>query len=125
MNNLKVYQSWLLLKITYTLVPIVIGLDKCFTWFLVDWNQYTSPLVLEYLPLSAMHFVVLTGIIEIFAGLLVWFRPRLGAYVIVLWMLLVIADLASMNKFYDIIARDAVIGIGALVLAWLSEAQEK
>jgi hypothetical protein len=124
MNNVKVLQTWFMLKITYALVPIVIGLDKCFTWWLVDWAKYTSPMVLEYLPLTGLHFVILTGVIEIFAGLLVWFYPRVGAYVIVLWMLLVIADLASMNAFYDIIARDAVIAVGALALAWLSEAKK-
>lgn len=126
MNNAKVNQAWWLLRLTYTLVPIVIGLDKCFTWLLVNWNQYTSPLVAEYLPaMLAAHFILITGIIEIVAGLLVWFYPRFGAYIIVLWMGLVIADLATLHTFYDIIARDAVIAIGALALAWLSEARQK
>lgn len=112
-----------MLKITYTLVPIIIGLDKLFRWWLVNWAEYTSPFVLDYLPLTLTQFVVVTGMIEIIAGVIVWFYPRFGAYVIVAWMVLVIVNLASMNRFYDIIARDLVIAIGALALAWLTEAQ--
>lgn len=125
MDHNKVNQTWFLLKLTYTLVPIIIGLDKCFGWWLVNWLQYTSPMVADYLPasISVTQFVVITGIIEIVAGVIVWVRPRLGAYIILAWMLLVIGDLASMNKFYDIIARDGVIALGALALAWLSEAR--
>jgi hypothetical protein len=126
MNHLKVYNAWFLLRVTYAAVPIIIGLDKCFTWLLVDWIRYTSPWILSLLPASitATQFILITGIIEILAGLLVWFRPRAGAYLVFAWMFLVILNLASMNLFYDIIARDAVIAVGALTLAWLSEAQE-
>ena len=125
MNNNKTYYTWLMLKITYTLVPIVIGLDKCMGWWLVDWAQYSSSVIMNFLPINVMQFVVITGIIEIVAGILVWFYPRPGAYIIVAWMLLVVANLASMNRFYDIIARDLVIAIGALALAWLTEAQQE
>lgn len=116
-----------MLKITYALVPILIGLDKLSAWLLVDWAKYTSPLVSALLPagISGVTFVVITGIIEIAAGLLVWFYPRFGAYVVAAWMGLVILNLASMNTYYDIIARDAVIAIGALALAWLTQAQQK
>ncbi len=124
MNAVKVFHTWLLLKITYALVPILVGLDKCFTGLIVDWSKYVSPFVMEYIPLTMQQFLILVGIIEIAAGVLVWFYPRLGAYVVVFWMVLIILDLASMNAFYDIIARDVVIAIGALALAWLTEAVE-
>ena len=126
MNNACVNRVWYLLRCTYTIVPIAIGLDKCFAWFLVDWNIYTSPLIAEYLPaILVAHFVMITGIIEIIAGGIVWFYPRFGGYLITAWMLLIIADLATLHNFYDIMARDAVIAIGALALAWLSEARER
>lgn len=123
-NNAAVYRTWLMLKITYAIVPIVIGLDKCFTWLLVDWAKYVSPLVMDYMSvLTVAQFIMVTGVIEILAGVFLWFYPRFGAYVIALWMALVIANLVSMNMFYDIIARDTVIGIGALALAWLTPVQ--
>ncbi|MCL5875532.1 MAG: hypothetical protein M1114_03605 [Candidatus Dependentiae bacterium] len=122
MNIASVNRAQMLLKLTYALVPIIIGLDKIFTWMLVDWAKYSSPVIMGLLPISmtTLHFVMLTGIIEIVAGIFVWFYPRLGAYTIVAWMALVIVNLATMNQFYDIIARDGVIAVGALALAWLS-----
>ncbi len=122
MNNALVVQTWMLLRITYALVPIIVGLDKCFTGLIVNWPQYVCPLVALHLPLTMSHFLMLIGAIEIAAGLLVWFRPHLGAYVIVAWMGLIIGNLMLMNAFFDIIARDVVIAIGALALAWLSSA---
>ncbi|MCL5874936.1 MAG: hypothetical protein M1114_00485 [Candidatus Dependentiae bacterium] len=122
MNIASVNRAQMLLKLTYALVPIIIGLDKIFTWMLVDWAKYSSPVIIGLLPISmtTLHFVMLTGIIEVIAGIFVWFYPRLGAYTIVAWMALVIVNLATMNQFYDIIARDGVIAVGALALAWLS-----
>lgn len=114
------YAAWLLLKITYALVPILLGIDKLWGWWIVHWPIYASPIVLSYLPLSVNAFIIILGIIEITAGILVWLFPRLGAYIVVLWMLLIVINLATMNKYYDIIARDLVIAIGALALAWLS-----
>ena len=124
MNHTKVYYTWLMLKVTYALVPILIGVDKLIGWWLVDWSQYTSPWVLQFIPLSMMNFVIATAVIEIVAGIFVWISPRWGAYLVAAWMILVVIDLASMNMYYDIIARDLVIAIGALALAWLSEARE-
>lgn len=126
MNIAKIHRAWYLLRTTYTAVPIIIGLDKCFTWLLVNWNIYTSPLIAEYLPaLVSTHLIVISGVIEIAAGLLVWFYPRFGAYLVAAWMLLIVADLATLHNFYDIMARDMVIAIGALGLAWLSEGLNK
>lgn len=122
MNTAKVFQTWFMLRVVYALVPILLGLDKCFTGWIVDWSKYVSPLVMGYMPLTVGHFLILVGIIEIIAGIVVWFYPRLGAYIIIVWMILIIVNLASMNKDYDIIARDVVITIGALALAWLTEA---
>lgn len=122
MNEKKVFRTWLLLRITYALAPIALGLDKCFTGLIVKWPKYVSPVLLPYWPLSLSHFLTTIGIIEIVAGLLVWFRPRIGAYVVVAWLGLIIINLATMHMYFDIIARDAVIAVGALALAWLSNA---
>lgn len=121
MNIAKVSQTWFMLRITYALVPIFVGLDKCFTGLIVDWSKYVSPVVMAYLPLTIGQLLLLIGVIEIVAGVVVWFYPRIGAYIVVAWMALIILNLASMNAFYDIIARDVIIAIGALALAWLTE----
>jgi hypothetical protein len=125
MNNAKVFKTWLMLKITYSLVPILLGLDKCFTSWIVDWSKYVSPEVMAYSPFSLAHFLTLVGVIEIVAGIIVWFYPRFGAYLVIAWLGLIIINLATLPGMYDIIARDAVIALGALALAWLTEATEE
>ncbi|MCX7353072.1 MAG: hypothetical protein NTW22_07425, partial [Proteobacteria bacterium] len=102
MNNSSVFRTWLMLRVTYTLVPIALGLDKCFTGLIVEWPKYVSPLIMQHIPLTMSHFLILIGVIEILAGVVVWFRPRLGAYVIVAWMTLIIVNLITMNSFFDI-----------------------
>lgn len=130
MNN-TVYQpslvkrSWYLLKLTYTLAPLLIGIDKLYTWWLVDWAKYVSPYLVQLSPAHITTIVLITGVIEIVAGIIVWFYPRFGGYLVAAWMLLVIIDLITIHAFYDIIARDVVITVGALVLAWLTEAQQE
>lgn len=123
-NTNRVDQTWLMLKVVYAAVPIILGLDKLLAWWIVDWAKYASPTITYFLPLTVYQFVLAIGIIEIIAGLVVWFYPRFGGYLVAVWMMLIVVDLLTMGGFYDIAARDVVIAIGALALAWLSEAQE-
>ena len=122
MNNTQVFRTWFMLRIVYALVPILLGLDKCFTELIADWSKYTIPMIMAYIPLTMVQFLILVGVIEIVAGLIVWFYPRFGGYLIVAWIGLVIFNLLTMGGLLDIIARDVVIAIGALALAWLSDA---
>jgi hypothetical protein len=46
------YQSFWLLRIGFTVAPIVFGLDKFFN-VLVDWEQYLAPWVNRLLPGTA------------------------------------------------------------------------
>lgn len=123
-NNRAVHRTWLLLKITYALAPILVGADKLIGWWLGNWAQYVSPIITSYFPITLAQVVVVVGVIEIIAGILVWLHPRWGGYVVAAWLLAIIINLASMNKFYDIIARDALIAVGAIALAWLTAACE-
>lgn len=125
MNNAKVAHTQLMLQCTYALAPILLGLDKLHLYYIVDWTKYVSPVLMTYIPVTVMNLLVLVGIIEIAVGLLVWFRPRMGAYLVAAWMCVIILNLISMHAFYDIIARDMIIAVGALALAWLSEAKVK
>lgn len=123
-HDAKVHQAWLLLKITYSLVPIVLGLDKLFAMgWIVNWAKYLSPVVSDALPVTVARILLLIGAIEIITGFFVWFYPRLGGYVVAAWLGLIIVDLASMGGYYDIIARDIVIAIGAIALSWLTESK--
>lgn len=107
-----------ILKYTYGLVPIVAGADK-FTNVLTDWTTYLRG-VESMLPMAPGSFMIIVGIIEIIAGILVLAYTRLGAYVVAAW-LVAIAVVLMLGGWYDIAVRDLVMAIGAYCLAKLQE----
>lgn len=107
------------LRLTYGLVPIVAGIDK-FTNLLTDWTGYLSPAAASALPFSPQAFMYLVGIIEIAAGVLTLLKPRVGAWVVSAWLVLIALNLVLLGRF-DIAVRDVVMAIGAFALARLAE----
>jgi hypothetical protein len=59
-------------------------------------------------------------VIEIIAGLLVAFEPRVTAYVVTFWLWGIIVNLLLIPNFFDIALRDFGLSLGALALARLS-----
>jgi hypothetical protein len=112
-------QAYLILYAGFTLLPILAGIDKFFH-LLVNWDMYLAPLVTRIIPVSAHTFMLIVGVIEIIAGLLVFFRPQIGAYVVALWLWGIIVNLLLIPGFYDIAVRDFGLSLGALALARLS-----
>ena len=104
-----------ILKWTYGLVPIVAGADK-FTHVLTDWNKYLAPPIAEMIPMSVNSFMSIVGIIEIVAGLLVLFKPKIGSLIVGLWLLGIALNLLLTGQYYDIAVRDTVMAIGAFSL---------
>jgi hypothetical protein len=113
------YQAYLILYVGFVALPILAGLDKFFH-LLTNWDQYLTPLVTQILPLSAHTFMLVVGVIEIAAGVLVALYPRIGAYVVMLWLWGIIVNLLLVPGFYDIALRDFGLSLGALALARLS-----
>jgi hypothetical protein len=106
------------LKYTYGLVPIVAGADK-FANLLTNWADYISPPVSNMLPFSAATFMILVGVIEIAAGILVLWRPRIGAWVVMGWLIAIGLSLV-LTGHYDVAVRDFVMAVGAFALAKLT-----
>ena len=69
---------------------------------------------------QAMYAV---GVVEILAGLLVAVAPRIGAYVVALWLAGIIVNLLTLPGFYDIALRDFGLLVGALALGRLADGQ--
>jgi uncharacterized membrane protein YphA (DoxX/SURF4 family) len=113
------YQAYLVLHIGFAVLPIIAGIDKFFH-LLVNWDQYLAPIVTDYLPVTGHTFMLIVGVIEILAGLLVAIRPRIGALVVALWLWGIIVNLFLVPGFYDIALRDFGLSLGALALARLS-----
>lgn len=116
--NDPTYQAYQILHIGFTVAPILFGLDK-FLNLMVDWSIYLVPIVDNIIPASI--FMPIVGIVEIIAGLLVFFKPRIGAYVVAAWLLGIIINLLLVSGFFDVALRDFGLFLGALALARLSE----
>ena len=114
-----VEQTFWLLRLGFTVAPIVFGLDK-FTNLLVDWSVYLAPWMDDILPGSASDFMLVVGVVEITAGLLVLFRPSIGAFVVAGWLGGIIVNLLSIPGYYDIALRDFGLLLGALSLGRLA-----
>ena len=118
------FQAFLLLRIGFTVAPILFGLDKLLDW-LVDWRIYLAPEVNDLVPGSAHDAMLIIGAIEIVAGLVVAVRPRFGGYLVAAWLGGIIVNLLLQADFYDIALRDFGLLLGALTLARLATAFER
>jgi hypothetical protein len=113
------YQAFLLLRTAFTLAPVVFGLDKFFD-VLTDWKQYLAPTFNDIIPGSAHQAMLMVGVVEIVAGLLVALRPRIGGYVVAAWLAGIILNLLLIPDFYDVALRDFGLFVAALALARLA-----
>jgi uncharacterized membrane protein YphA (DoxX/SURF4 family) len=107
------------LRLTFGIVPIVAGLDK-FTNLLTHWSDYLAANVTSMLPVSAMTFMKIVGIIEILAGIIVLARPLIGAYIVMAWLVCIALQLIIGGHYFDVAVRDLVMAIGAFTLARLT-----
>src|SRR4051794_17447002 len=113
------YQAFLMLRVGFTVAPILFGLDKFFN-VMVDWPKYLAPWINDIIPGTAQQFMYFVGVTEIVAGVLVALKPRYGAYVVAAWLAGIIINLLTYSGFYDIALRDFGLMMGALTLARLA-----
>jgi hypothetical protein len=113
-------QAYLMLWVTFMLVPLLAGLDKFATVLNENWEGYLATWVNDIVPGNAEDAMLWVGAIEIAAAVLVFLVPRVGGYVVALWLAAIIVNLISTETFYDIALRDAGLMIGAIALARLA-----
>lgn len=112
-----------ILRFGYTVLPIVAGIDK-FTMALYDWHEYLAPWVENLLPFEDPHvFMYGVGVVEIAAGLIVAFKPRIGGWIVFLWLLAITGNMLG-TEHLDIALRDFGLALGALALARLAAERE-
>jgi uncharacterized membrane protein YphA (DoxX/SURF4 family) len=115
----EIDKLWTIMKFTFGLVPIVAGADKFFN-LLVQWDIYVHPSVAEMLPFSASTFMMIVGVIEIVAGVIVLIKTELGAYIVSAWLVCIALSLIFTGQHLDVAVRDLVMAISAFVLARLT-----
>jgi uncharacterized membrane protein YphA (DoxX/SURF4 family) len=114
-----VFQSFWLLRIAFTVAPILFGADK-FAHVMTNWDKYLAPEFVDLLNVQAHTLMYVVGAIEIVAGLVVLVRPRFGAYLVAAWLVGIIVNLAMIGGYYDVALRDFGLFLSALALGRLS-----
>jgi uncharacterized membrane protein len=122
MTSDRMNSSYWALRVTYTVVPLVAGIDK-FTNLLTTWTMYLAPPIPQLLHVSPRTFMHVSGIVELAAGALMLTRwRRLGAFVVTAWLVGVSCNLA-VASFFDVAVRDLAMAVGAFTLAQLELAR--
>ncbi|HEY9285180.1 MAG TPA: hypothetical protein VIP46_17130 [Pyrinomonadaceae bacterium] len=114
------YQAYRILHFGFIVAPVAAGLDKFFH-LLVNWDQYLPPFVNRLTGGHGHELMLAVGVIEIAAGLGVAFKPRVFAYVVAAWLLLIVINLLLIPGYFDVALRDFGLSLGALALARLSQ----
>lgn len=113
-------QVFNLLKYTFVVVPIVAGADKYLN-LLTDWTAYINPTLSEILPFSGATFMMIVGVIEIIAGLIVLKKPEIGGLIVAAWLTSIALSLLAGFIFVDVAVRDLVMAIAAYSMSQLSK----
>ncbi|MYS93561.1 MULTISPECIES: hypothetical protein [Streptomyces] len=114
------YQAFVILRVGFTVAPILFGLDK-FANLLVDWPTYLAPWINDIVPGSAQAAMYAVGVVEIVAGLVVALAPRFGGWLVAGWLAGIIVNLLTIPGYYDIALRDFGLLLGAVALARLAQ----
>ena len=99
--------------------PILAGADKFFH-LLCNWDQYLAPWMANLSPIGGHNLMLVVGVVEILAGLLVAIKPKFGAPVVGAWLALIIINLLTMGQYLDVALRDLGLSLGAFALWRLS-----
>lgn len=65
--------------------------------------------------------MLVTGVIEVIAGIGVALKPRIFAYRVSAWLLTIVVNLLFTGQYFDIALRDFSLASGVLALARLSQ----
>ena len=114
------YQAFWALRIGFTALPILFGIDKFATWLTDDWTRYLSSEFNDITPGDAELAMHLVGGIEIVAGIAVLLLPRLGGPLVALWLGGIVLNLLMVGGYGDIALRDFGLMLAAIVLGRLA-----
>jgi hypothetical protein len=115
-------QAFMLLRIAFTVAPILFGLDKFAEVLTDDWTRYLATEFNDIIPGSAQDAMYMVGAVEIVAGLVVLFSPRFGGLLVAGWLAGIIVSLLLVGGYGDIALRDFGLLLGALTLSRLASA---
>src|SRR3954452_25617606 len=95
------YQAYQILRLGFTVAPIIAGADK-FLHLLVNWDQYLPAVMNNLVGGHGHQLMLVVGVIEIIAGIGVALKPRIFAYVVAAWLVLIICNLLAVPGYFDV-----------------------
>ena len=118
-------QAFLLLRIAFTVAPIVFGLDKFAGVLTDDWSKYLAPQFDAVIPGTAQTAMYLVGAVEVVAGIVVAVAPRFGGLLVAGWLGGIVVNLLLVGGYGDIALRDFGLLVGAVALSRLAGADHE
>jgi hypothetical protein len=117
------FQAFWMMRIGFAIIPILFGADK-FAHVMVNWDKYLAPEFQHWIsPFETVHqSMYVVGAVEIVAGIAVLLLPRVGGYVVALWLAGIIVNLALIGGYWDIMMRDVALFLLAVTFARLASA---
>ena len=118
--NAGAYFAYQILHVAFVIVPLVAGIDKFYD-YLCQWDKYLAPIVSNTLHMAPHSFMMAVGVVEIVAALIVAFWPKVGGYIVAIWLAGITVNLAlNPVHYWDVAARDLGLLLAALALGSLS-----
>jgi hypothetical protein len=120
LRNDAATQAFMLLRITFTVAPILFGLDKFAEVLFDNWPAYLASEFNDLIPGNAQEAMYAVGVVEILAGVIVFIVPRFGGLLVAGWLAGIIVSLLLVGGYGDIALRDFGLLLGALTLSRLA-----
>jgi hypothetical protein len=118
-----VAQAFILLRLGFFVLPVLMGLDKFAEVLNDNWPAYLASEFNDIIPGSAQDAMYAVGVVEILAGFVVLIMPRFGGLLVAGWLGGIIVSLVLVGGYGDIALRDVGLLLGALTLFRLAVTQ--
>jgi len=109
------------LRIGYTSLPLVAGVDK-FMHLLVDWGRYVAPAFVRGAAIPVNQILYVVGVFEIALAAVVAVAPRVGAYLVGVWLCAIALNLVALSDSWGLIFVALCLAAGAYALARVDSA---
>jgi hypothetical protein len=98
--SVATYQAYQILYYTFIGLMSVAGIDKILH-ISATWESYVSPAIASLLHMSPGAISFVAGLIEIGAAATVALRPRIGSWVVTVWLSLIVVNLLTASSHFD------------------------
>ena len=117
--SVATFQAYQILYYSFTGLMAIAGLDK-FLHLLSTWDQYVSPGMASFLHMSVGSVTVLAGVIELIAAVTVALKPRIGSWVVTVWLWSIVANLLLLSAHFDLVLMNLMLSAAGLAFTRLS-----